>query len=390
MKIIKLKNITCLILGLILISSLFAFNASAAEFRVNEKMGNVVISQDKGVKNLYTAGNMISINGDIEKSLYIGGNIITINGDVEGNIFVGGNTIIIKGDVGDSVHAGGSSILIEGNIAEDLFIGGGNITISESASIGGDLIIGGGTVDIQGPIAGNILLGGGQIMINSKIGGDIKAQVDELFIGSQAEIAGNLKYSSPKEADIEEGSVILGEIDYKEKAIKKIGSSKSPKILFGILTIAFLIKLLTMIASGLILVYFFKNITQQVVKGSLTNFWSSLGRGFATLILTPIVVIILLITVIGIWLAGLVGIVYVLMVFLALSLASIVFGSWLIKIIKKQSEYKIDWQAVVTGVIVLALVTLIPLVGWFIGFIFVLISLGTLYRMAFQGLISKK
>jgi len=387
MKIIK---IVYLILGLVLVSGLFTFNASAAEFRINQKMGNVVIGQDEVVKNLYTTGNMISINGDVKKSLYVGGNVITINGDIEGNVFVGGNTIVIRGDVGDSVHAGGSNILIEGNISEDLFIGGGNITISESASIGGDLIIGGGTVDIQGPITGNILLGGGQVTINSKIGGDIKAKVDELIIGSRAEITGDLKYTSPKEADIEEGASILGEIDYQSKTVKKVGFSKSPKILFGILTLAFLIKILTMIAGGLVLVYLFRNITQQVVKRSLTNFWLNLGHGFAALILTPIIVIILLITVVGIWLAGLVGIAYALLIFLASGLTSIVFGSWLIKVVKKQSEYKINWQVVVIGVIVLKLVVLIPFVGWLIGFIFMLISLGALYRIAFQGLVSRK
>ena len=75
---------------------------------------------------------------------------------------------------------------------------------------------------------------------------------------------------------------------------------------------------------------------------------------------------------VGIWLAGLVGIAYALLIFLASGLTSIVFGSWLIKVVKKQSEYKINWQVVVIGVIVLKLVVLIPFVGWLIGFIFIL------------------
>jgi len=386
----KIAKIVCLILGLVLVSGLFAFNALAAEFRFNKKIGNVVIEGSEKVKNLYTAGNIISINGDIEKSLYAGGNIITISGDVEGNICVGGNTIVIRGTVGDSVHAGGGNVLIEGEIKEDLFVGGGNITIAESASIGGDLIIGGGTIDIQGPVVGDILLGGGQVMINSKIGGNIEAKVEELILGSQAEIVGNLKYTSPKEADIEEGAAILGEIDYEKKTIKKIGWPKSPGVLFGILTLTFLVKLLAMIAVGLVLIYLFRNMTQQVVKEGLTNFWSSLGRGFAALILTPIAAIILAITVIGIWLAGLVGIAYALIVFLASGLASVVFGSWLIKVIKKRKEYKINWQAVVIGVIILKIIVLIPFVGWLVGLIFMLISLGALYRMTFQGLVSRK
>ena len=202
-----------------------------------------------------------------------------------------------------------------------------------------------------------------------------------MIIGSQAEIIGNLKYESPKEVDIEEGANILGVIDYNKKEIKEIVLFKSLGFIFGILI---------MIVAGLALMYFFKNITERVVKGSLTDFWPSLGRGFAALILTPIVAIILLITVAGIGLAGLIISAYAFMLTVSAFLASIAFGSWLIKIIRKQEEYKINWQAVIVGVISLKLIVLIPFVGWLVGFVFMLISLGVLYQIAFQGLVSRK
>jgi len=386
----NLKKIAYFTLAVVLVMSFFVSTAIAAEFRTAKKGGNIAVDQDETVKNLYTAGNIISINGDIEKSLHAVGNVISINGNVEGTICAGGSTIVIRGDVGDSIHAAGGSILIEGTIEEDVFLGGGNITISKTASINGDLIIGGGTVDIQGPVAGDLYLGAGQAIINSKIGGQVKAKVDELKLGSQAEIVGDLNYTSPEEAEMTEGAVVLGNIDFKVSEFKKIGMAKNSKTLFGILTLAFLIKLLISIAAGLVLIYLFKDITKQVVKESLTSFWSSLGRGFSALILTPIVCLILLITVVGIWIAGMIGAVYGLMMILASALASVVFGSWLIKVVKKQSKYSIGWPAVVWGVIVLKIIVLIPFIGWLVGLVFMLISLGSLYRLFFQNLVSVK
>ncbi len=386
----KFKKTIYFAIGIILVGGFCLSSAMAAEFRADKKWGNITLDKEEKVKNLYTVGNMISIDGDIEKSLYAGGNVITVNGNVEGNIFVGGNTMVIRGNVGDSVHAGGSNILIEGKIEEDLFLGGGNITISKSASVGGDLIIGGGTVDIEGPVAGNVLLGGGQIIINSKIGGQVKVKVDELRLGPQAEIAKNLVYSSLKEASIDEGARILGEVDFKKIEVKKLSVFKSRGMLFGILTLGFLIKILMGIAVGLVLVYIFRNMTERAIKESLAHFWANLGRGFAALILTPVAAIIILITVIGAWLAGLIGLAYILMVFLSLALAGIAFGSWLIKVVKKRDKYLVNWQAVVLGVIVLGIVVLIPFVGWLVGLIFVLISLGALYRIVYQGIVLKK
>lgn len=386
----KFKKTIYFVIGMILVGSFCLSSVMAAEFRVDKKWGNIFLDKDEKVKNLYTAGNMISIDGDIEKSLYAAGNIITVNGNVEGNVCVVGSTVVIRGNIGDSVHVGGGNILIEGKIEEDLFIGGGNITLSKSASVGGDLIIGGGTVDIEGPVAGNVLLGGGQVIINSKIGGQVKARVDELKLGPQAEITKNLVYKSPKEASIDEGAKILGGIDFTESKIKKVGWFKSRGMLFGILTLGFLIKILMGIAAGLVLVYIFRNMTKRAIKESLAHFWANLGRGFAALILTPVAAIIILITVIGAWVAGLIGVAYILMIFLSLTLANIVFGSWLIKVVKKRDKYLVNWQAVVLGVIVLSIISLIPFVGWLVVFIFMLISLGALYRMVYQNVVLKK
>ncbi len=386
----KIKKVTYLSLVLFLIIGLYAFNTSAAEFRFIKKGGNVTVGQDEKVKNLYTAGNMISINGDVEKSLYVAGNVIIINGDVENNICVAGNTVVIRGSVGDSIHAGAGNIIIDGEIKEDLFLGSGNITISKSASIGGDVIIGGGTVDIQGPIAGDVRLGGGQVIINSKIGGEVNARVDELILGSQAEIIGKVTYSSSKEATLEEGANLLGGIEFNEiKNVKNVDKGNAFGFFFAIFSIGLLIKLLGLITVGLVLIYVFKDFVTKIVKEGLSNFWSNLGRGFAALILTPIVCVILLITIIGAWIAGLVGIVYAFTLLLTSSLASVIFGSWLIKVLKKKSEYPINWQAVVLGVIVLQFVVLIPFVGWLVGLIFMLIGLGAISRLIYQGVIKK-
>jgi len=368
---------------------MYAVNTSAAEFRFMKEGGNITVSQDETVKNLYTAGNMVSIDSNVEKSLYIAGNIITINGNVENNIFTVGNTVVIRGNVGDSVHLGASGVVIEGDINGDLFMGGGNIIISKSASIGGDVIVGGGTVDIQGPVAGNVRLGGGQATINNKIGGDVNAKVDKITFGSQAEISGKVLYESTKEATIEEGALLLGGIEFNEIKVKKVDKENAMGLFFLIFSLGFLIKLLGVIVVGLVLIYFLKDFIGKIVNDGLNNFWANIGRGFAILILTPITCFLLLITIIGIWLAGLIWTAYVLALILALALASIILGSWLMKVLKKESEYKIDWKAVVLGAIALRLFVLIPFIGWFIGLVFMLIGLGVISKLIYQGVIKK-
>lgn len=378
-----------LLLAIFSIISLSAFGAYAADFRFVEKGGNVSVSQDEQVKNLYTAGNMISIDADIEKSLYVAGNVITINSNVENNIFAAGNTVVIKGSAGDSVHIGAGNVIIDVKIEEDLIIGGGNITISKDSLIKGDLIIGGGTIDFQGLVNGDVRLGGGQATINGKVNGQIDAKVDELIFGDNAEIAGKVVYSSPKEATISEEANLAGGIEFNEIEIRKVDKSKVWSFILVIFSLGFLIKILSAIAVGLVLIYMFRDRIEKLIKQGFSHFWANFGKGFAALILTPIACVILLVTVVGAWLAGLLGMIYAFGLILSFSLAGIIFGSWLIKVLKKKSEYPINWQAVVLGVIILQLIVLIPFVGWIVKLVFVLVGLGSISSLAYKAVVQK-
>jgi hypothetical protein len=381
----KSKKVIFLTLCLIL---LFIFNCSvvsAAEFKVATEDGNITVGAGQIVKNLYAAGNIVSINGEIQKDLYVAGNVLTIGNNVENNLCAVGGTIIIKKDVGGNVHIAGGSVVIEGNITGDLFIAGGNILVSSSAAIGGDLIIGGGVVDIEAPIAGNVSIGGGEVIINSKIGGLVEITADNVRIGESGEIQKGIKYTSPKEAKIHENAKISGAIDFNKREVKAADKTYAAKVLFSILSTLFLIRVITSIVVGLVLIYFFNRAIKNIVKEGLNNVWSSLGRGFAVLFLTPIAGIILSITIIGLYLAGLLTVFYILLIMLSSVIASIAFGSWFIKIFRGRKKYLVGWPEVVVGVIGLKVTCFIPFIGWLIGLWFILISLGSL-----SGLIHKQ
>ncbi len=384
----KIKRNLFITLVLVLFVGLNISIATAAEFKVSGERGNVTIGSEETIKNLYTAGNIISIDGEVQKDLYAAGNIVTVGGNVEDNVLAAGGTVIIKRAVGGNVHAAGGSVVIEGNIAEDLFIGGGNILISKSASIGGDLVVGGGTVDIQGPVTGKVLIGGGEVTLNSKISGLTNIKAEKITIGESAEIESNLKYTSPKEANIHDNAKIMGAVDFDQRAVKGKGAP-SFKTVFGVLTGLFLLKTLIFILTGLVLIYFFRTLIKTVVRDGMSNTWSSLGVGFAVLFLTPIAGIILAITMVGLYLAGLLAVAYVLLLMLSSVIASITFGSWLIKTIKKRNTYSVRWQEVVVGVITLNIIAIIPIIGWLVGCAFMLISLGAMSRLIHRSIQKK-
>ena len=381
-----------IIIGGVLALSICALPVLAAEIKIEKEGKNVTLAEEDSAKNLYVAGNIISINGNVEKDLIGAGNIVSVNGDVEDDIIVAGNTVVVRGAVGGTARIAGGSMVIDGEIKEDLILIGGNITITQSSSIEGDLLVAGGSVDIQAPVNGFVRVAGGIVTVSSKIGGKLEADVGELHIESGTEIGGDLIYRASEEAVIAEDAIIGGEIDFEkvEKGMPGIQKPTAGKA-YGILTTAFLIKILIGIVVGLVLVYLLRRLTEPVVKNSLSRFWVSISYGFSALILTPIAAIIFLITVIGVALSGLLAISYALFMFLAVTLAPVVFGAWIIKMFRRDDEeYTIRWTTVVIGVIAMQIAALIPYIGWLICLIFVLIALGALYQLAYTSLLKRR
>jgi hypothetical protein len=102
--------------------------------------------------------------------------------------------------------------------------------------------------------------------------------------------------------------------------------------------------------------------------------WASLGIGFLTLILTPIIFILLLITVLAIPLAVILLALYL----IAIYLARLFIIFWAGTMIFERTGRKIhEVWALIVGLIVYYVITLIPIIGGLITFFVILFGLGT-------------
>lgn len=383
-----MKSFKTTLLGLLLFALVVPLShTNAADFRFDEESGNVVVSADETLKNLYTAGNVVSINSKIEEDLYAAGNMINITEGVEDDVLVLGNSITIDGDIGGTVHSAGGTIIVNGEIEDDLFLAGGNVSLSESARIGGDLFIAGGIVTINGNVEGEVKIAADNINLNGKTADNVVIEAGKLTIGKLANIEKDLHLTAPKEANIKEGATIAGEIKYTKKTH---GHHSGKFWLYKAFTVFFLVLLLMGIATALVFLYLFKEKMLTVVKHSTKDVWKNLGLGFAVLFLTPILALLLAITVIGLQLSLILLVAYFILLLITKVVASLIVGSWIFKRIRKSESYQLGWKEVVVGVLVFALISLIPFIGWIFGFIITLIVLGAIIDLLYTGHIARK
>lgn len=104
----------------ILISSIIllaVLPVHAAKIIMPDSSGNVYLETEK-LQNVYTGGNIVDINSDIERDLVVAGNIITINRDIEDDLIVAGGTILVRGKIGGSARIAGVTSLSKARLTK--------------------------------------------------------------------------------------------------------------------------------------------------------------------------------------------------------------------------------------------------------------------------------
>jgi cytoskeletal protein CcmA (bactofilin family) len=285
---------------------------------------------------------------------------------VADNLYITGSAPVIAGQVNGDLIAGGGTIVVTGKVMQDGLIAGGNLNVS--GTFGGDVRIFGGNIYFDGQAQGEVFAAGGKIIIgpNAVINGDLIASGGTVDVDPAAKITGTKKIQS-------------GE-DYADQ---QKGMTRTTKFLQAAFLISQVISILSLLLIASLLLGFARPVTNKVVTKALEKdaVWKNLGIGLMLFMLLPVAAILCLVSTVG-WIFGLALILAFIMYLLAsMVFSGIVFGGWLYQVTKKPKKFQMKWWALVAGVILLHIISLIPVFGWIIVTLFFLLSWGAIARM---------
>ena len=334
---------------------LMTFNAVPA-LAFNARSGNIVTISSVEVidGDLYVTGGTIIIDSTINGDLIAAGRTIMINGTVNGSIIAAGETVNINGEVTHAVRVMGKTLNISGTIGRDLLVACRDFSMVSTAEIGGDLLLGAGTA-----------------CINGLIKGDLNSGVNRLTIASTASIQGKLNYISGNEANIQSGAQIKGTINHKLPEVKE-------KQVAGIGLWWIVIGFLMTLVLGIIIVLLAPIRVKAVTDSIRTRPWASLGWGAVILIATPIIALIVCITIIGLPLGLIALVLYAIAIYLTQLFVGLLIGQLIIGAFRGVETRAALVGALVLGLAILRLLRLIPFVGFFFGLATVLFGLGAI------------
>ena len=344
------------LLGALALFLWLPIQAAAADLRQGP---DVTVSAGQTVSDdIYAAAGTITIAGTVNGSVLAAGGTITVSGNVSRDLMVAGGTINVTGKVAGSIRAVGGNLTLNGPVEQDVVITGGMVDVGSGATIGRDLVIAGGTATVSAPVARRIRMASGNLTLRNRVGGDVIGNVDHLRLDG-AQIGGNLDYTSNNQVELVNGARVAGTTTRHTPTDRGNVSNGFVGWLRALIGIA---------ALGLLLILLLPRFSSRSIDILRAEPWLSLGIGAVILVVTPIVAVIVFI--IGLLIGGWwLGLLLIPLWILALALGYVVSGFLLGRLVFAQlgwGRYH-DALALVGGLFILAVVTLIPVLGWLVG-----------------------
>lgn len=347
---------------------------------------SVYIPKDQTVDgNLYSAGSTITIDGNVKGDVICAAQSVIISGKIDGDVICAAQNISINGQVGGDLRVAGNSIILNGSVARSGMLFGAFVNMGKQAQIGWDTLIAAGNADLRGKLGGDLSGAGGKMLIGGEVAKNVYLRLDDkknnpnfnkdqqnLTITKDAKINGNVYYTSSKTAKIEDGAKIKGEV--KQNTPKYPERKKRESAEGG----WFLVSLFSALIVGLVVISLWKEQILKLTDKMLEKIGPSFGWGAVMLFLTPILFILLLITIIGIPLAFILLGVWLIAIYISKIVAGILIGRSIAGRLKTKQKDSLLFSMII-GIVVLWILCYFPLIGCLFSLFAILWGMGGLW-----------
>lgn len=329
-----------LLVGLVLLLILPTASMAVVILADNQTILTTPISDD-----VFATGDTIVIDAPVD-SLVVAGGSILVNAPVKGDLIAAGGKVSVNADVGGKVIAAGGVVEMNGSVGTNLILAGGEVNVRNATTVGRDALLSGGSVTNAGKINGTLRISGSNVQ---NTGTAAKTEIES---------------SQNQKEDDRTG----------ERSEERGNWSWVSAVLALLMALGFLI-------IGLLLITLFPG-AATVLEGMVLNQpIRTLLIGAGGLIGGGIICLLLLISIVGIPLALLVGLLLVAATTLSGLVTALALGRWLGGVLKMTASPLILFIA---GFVLLNLLQMIPILGGLIWLVALLLGTGAIFSAAWE------
>lgn len=265
--------------------------------------GRVIVPADDVVsEDLYALGGLVIVEGVVDGDLFAITGDLRITGTVTGDVIaLVGGPIEISGTVGGSVRAAAVRVDMSGIVGDDLAATA--VEASVSGAVGRDVLAFTGETSLPGRVGRDVLLQAVRLSLDGPVGGDVEVRTDTIRLGRDADVGGSVRYQASEDATVADGAVVGGRI-VRQEVIAPVWAKAVTRMIS-------ILSLLGLVVAGLLGGWLFRGTSSGAVAEVERHPWRSAAIGLGALVLIPILMLPLFLTLVGIPVALLLLVVWV-------------------------------------------------------------------------------
>lgn len=328
---------------------------------------------------LYSVANDLKMEGTVQGDLMCAGQNVEITGTVEGDVLCVGQNVTVSGHVMGDVRVAGQVVTIKGKVDGSVSLAGQNVDIDSAATIARDVTIVGQQLRVEGSVGRDVEALGSSFTTRAKIGRDLDVTAPAVTLGNGTDIAGFFMYVSETDATVDSGAKIAGKTEHKQPPEGQRSEAAAPMSHLSSAVFGFASFLLV----GAALLFGAPRVIRAAANAMQTSPGVTLGTGFVAFFLPPFIAIALLVTVVGLPLAAVILLGWIVSMIFSLVFTAHVIGRKIVAKLGWQDSFR-NFASLVMGMFILFLAGLIPILGGFIMMFAIVWGMGGLYYAAFK------
>ena len=323
--------------------------------------------------SVYVAGRNVTVAATVNGDVFCAGQDVHITGTVHGDVLCAAQTLSVSGTVDGNVRLAGQTVTLSGKTGGNASVAAQTFSLEDRAGVGKDLSLTVNDVDVRGAVGRDIALASSTATIAGHIGRDVTGRVESLALNDGALIGGNLTYTSNNTLTTSGSARVAGKTIHRFPP-----QQEARRNLFAIGAVASLLTFLMALVLAFVVALFFPQSLRDGAAIIMHRPLPTLGVGALIVFVAPIVAIILLVTVLGLPLAFIVGLLWLVALVLSLPYFAYFVGR---AILGQRANLFVN---LALGVVILMLVSLIPFVGVLVWLVTTLFGAGALGLLLVQ------
>lgn len=322
--------------------------------------------------DLFIAGEDVRVVESGLEDVFAAGQTVTVSGNVDESVHAAGARVQVTGSTGRDVYAAARAVELRGAVTGDAVAFGQRVQLTGSATQ--DVLFAGQTIEIAGPVGGDATLMAETVEIAAPISGSVQIRAGEIRFGPAARIDGTLEYWSPNPVTIPPGVIAPERVtgvrtEAHERREERAAFDRGVAFGIGVIVMLVLAAIFSALAPRRL---------EQAHAGAVERPWLNLLLGLVAGSAIFGSILVLAVSIIGIPLIPVVILLAPLALLIGYLTAAFSVGRLSLGLAKVRlgDGWTGAFAAMATGVVLLAVIRLIPIFGWVVLVLAILVGLG--------------